>query len=310
VELVGVCDIIRERAEAAGKEFNVPWFLDAQEMLTQLKPDVVSVATGGVEYGSDHCKPTLQALAAGAHVLCEKPISNEIAQAREMVELAKKQNLCFGIDFNHRQTPVAYAAKGWQDQGLLGELLFFNMSLWIGKFDDSSLSLNYHLKALNPHSMDMIRYYCGDAEAVQCFAMKAPGRVIWSTASWNMIMKNGIVGHLTSSYDLKRGHPMERCEITGTKGRMLIEDMWRESTLFPSDTMEKRVVTNPVFDGYEGFDDTFTARIIRFTDQVADGVKPEDIDGSGYDGLQAQRMIAAGILSINEKNRVVYLDEI
>ena len=310
VELVGVCDINRERAEGTGKEYNVPWFLNAQEMLTQLKPDVVSVATGGVEYGSDHYEPTMQALVAGAHVLCEKPISNEIAPAREMVDFAKKQNLCFGVDFNHRQTPVAYAAKTWQNQGLLGEVLFFNMALWIGKFNDDTLSLNYHLKALNPHSMDMIRHYCGDAEVIQMFANKAPGRVIWSTASWNMRMKSGVVGHLTSSYDIKRGHPMERCEISGTQGRMLIEDMWREATLFPADTMEKRVVTNPVFDGYEGFDDTFSARINKFVEQVAAGAKPEDIDGSGYDGLQAQRMIAAGILSLNENNRPVYVEEI
>lgn len=310
VELVGVCDVIKERAEKAGTRFGVPWFLDAKDMLKQLQPDLVSVATGGVEYGSDHYEPTMQALNAGAHVLCEKPICNEIAPAREMVALADKLGLCFGVDFNHRQTPVAYAAKKWLDDGLLGDLMFFNMALWIGKFDDSTLSLNYHLKALNPHSMDMIRHYCGDAATIQMFANKAPGRVIWSTASWNMQMKNGMVGHLTSSYDIKRGHPMERCEIAGTEGRMLIEDMWRQSTLFPASTMEKRVVTNPVFDGYAGFDDTFSARINRFVDQVAAGVKPADIDGSGYDGLQAQRMIAAGILSLNEGNRPVSIDEV
>ena len=54
-------------------------------MLRQLAPDLCSVATGGYEYGSDHYEPTLQALEAGCHVLCEKPICNEIAKAEEMV---------------------------------------------------------------------------------------------------------------------------------------------------------------------------------------------------------------------------------
>ena len=51
-------------------------------MLAAVKPDLCSVATGGYEYGSDHFAPTMQALDAGCHVLCEKPICNEIAQGR------------------------------------------------------------------------------------------------------------------------------------------------------------------------------------------------------------------------------------
>ena len=298
VELVGVCDINKERAETAGKRLGVPWFLNAEKMLTELKPDVCSVATGGYEYGSDHCEPTLQALSAGCHVLCEKPISNEIEPAKKMVAFAKEKNLCFGVDFNHRQTPAAKLAKKWVDEGRIGDMLFINMALWIGKFQ-SLESPYYHLKALNPHSMDMIRHFCGDVAKVQCFAMKAPGRNIWSTASMNFSFVNGMVGHLTSSYDIGRGHPMERCEVAGTKGRFVLEDMWREVTLYPADTFEKTVYTNPVFGGYRDFDDTFRARIHKFVEQVNNGVAPQDIDGSGADGLAAQQIIAAAIRSLD-----------
>lgn len=298
VELVGVCDINKERAEIAGKRLGVPWFLNAEKMLTELKPDVCSVATGGYEYGSDHCEPTLQALSAGCHVLCEKPISNEIEPAKKMVAFAKEKNLCFGVDFNHRQTPAAKLAKKWVDEGRIGDMLFINMALWIGKFQ-SLESPYYHLKALNPHSMDMIRHFCGDVAKVQCFAMKAPGRDIWSTASMNFSFVNGMVGHLTSSYDIGRGHPMERCEVAGTKGRFVLEDMWREVTLYPADTFEKTVYTNPVFGGYRDFDDTFRARIHKFVEQVSNGATPQEIDGSGADGLAAQQIIAAAIRSLD-----------
>jgi predicted dehydrogenase len=91
--------------------------------------------------------------------------------------------------------------------------------------------------------------------------MKAPGRDIWSTASINMKFANGAVGHLTSSYDIERGHPMERCEVAGTMGRLIFEDMWREATLFPAGNYEKRVYTNPVFGGFRDFYDTFEDRI-------------------------------------------------
>lgn len=297
VELAAVCDRLPDRAKTAGEKYGVPWYTDARTMLKEIKPNFCSVATGGYEYGSDHAEPVLQALDAGCHVLCEKPISNELEPARAMVRKAKENNLCLGVDFNHRFTPAAFKAKEWQNQGLLGDLLFVNMALWIGKFQKLE-SPFYHLKALNPHSVDMMRHYCGDIEKVQCFAMKAPGRDIWSTASVNMLFKNGAVGHLTSSYDIERGHPMERCEVAGTKGRMIIEDMWRESTLYPAGNYEKRVFTNPVFGGYEGFYDTFKARITAFARQIDQGAKPDEIDGSGLDGLKAQTVIQAAIDSL------------
>jgi predicted dehydrogenase len=296
-ELVGVCDLIPERARAAGERLGVSSFARAEEMLSKLSPDLCSVATGGYEYSSDHYEPTIQALKAGCHVLCEKPICNEIDQAAEMVRVAREERRCFGVDFNHRFTPAARTAKRWMEEGRLGRLLFVNMALWIGRPTDPD-SPYFHLKALNPHSVDMIRHYCGDIVKVQCFAMKAPGRSIWSTASINLQLANGMVGHLTSSYDIARGHPMERCEVAGVKGRLVVEDMWREATLYPAGEPLKSVYTNPVFGGYRDFEDTFRERIHCFVKQVAEGASPEEIDGSGADGLAAQKVIAAAIESL------------
>lgn len=309
VELCGVCDINEERAKAASLEYQVPYWTDAQKMLDEVKPDICSVATGGYEYSSDHCEPTLQALRSGANVLCEKPISNDLRNAKLMVDTAKEYNRCFGIDFNHRFTPAAYQAKKWQNDGRLGDLLFVNMALWIGKFMPLESEF-YHLKALNPHSVDMMRWYCGDIDEVQCYAMKAPGRWIYSSASINMKFKNGMVGHLTSSYDIERGHPMERCEVAGTKGRMTIEDMWLRSTLYPAGNPVREEYVNPVFGGYESFYDTFKARITCFAEQVRDGVKPEDINGSGKDGLEASRVIHAAIKSLTNGNIPVKVESV
>ncbi|MCE5325813.1 MAG: Gfo/Idh/MocA family oxidoreductase [Planctomycetaceae bacterium] len=296
-ELVGVCDILKDRADRAAARLGVPGFYAAPQMLAALKPDVVSVATGGVEYGSDHCQPALQAFEAGAHVLCEKPISNDIASARRMVDKARELGRCFGIDFNHRFTPAARLARKWVDEGRLGHMLFINMSMWI--LNPTESSPYFHLKALHPHTVDVMRYFCGDIVAVQCFATKAPGRTVWSSATFNMKFANGMVGTLTGSYDIQRGHPMERCEVAGTGGRFLLEDMWRQATLYPAGNLEKTVYTNPVFGGYRDFGDTFSCRINTFLQQVSDGVSPEDIDGSGADGLAAQIVLQGAIDSLN-----------
>jgi predicted dehydrogenase len=303
-ELVGVCDILKDRADTAAARLDVPAFYDAQKMLDALQPDVCSITTGGYEYSSDHYKPTIQALEAGCHVLGEKPISNEISKAEEMVAKAKQKGLCYGINLNHRFTPAARLAKKWQTEGRLGHLLFINMSMWI--INPTESSPYFQIKALHPHTVDIMRHFCGDVEAVQCFATKAPGRKIWSTAHFSMRFKNGVVGGLTGSYDIERGHPMERCEVAGTAGRFVIEDMYREATLYPAGDLEKIVYTNPVFGGFRGFEDTFQDRIHRFLEQVSAGASPEEIDGSGADGLAAQKVLQSAIESL-ENGTIVYV---
>ena len=303
-ELVGVCDWDKARADAGAAKFGTRAFYDVQQMLETLQPDICSVTTGGKEYGSEHYLPTIQALEFGCHVLGEKPISNEVEEGEEMVAKAQAKGVCYGINLNHRFTPAARLAKRWVEEGRIGHQLFINMSMWIMNPRESSPY--FHLKALHPHTIDVMRYFCGDIEAVHCFATKAPGRAIWSTAVFNMKFKNGAVGTLTGSYDIERGHPMERCEVAGTKGRFVIEDMYREVTLYPAGNLEKTVYTNPLFGGCREFSDTFRDRIHRFLEQVGAGVDPTQIDGSAVEGLAAQKVIAAAIESM-ENETVVYV---
>jgi predicted dehydrogenase len=299
-----VCDLNRVRADAAARAFGVRAFYDVQEMLDALRPDICGICTGGYEYSSDHYGPTMQALRAGCHVLGEKPIANEIGQAEEMVALAREQGLCYGIDLNHRFTPLAQRAKAWIEEGRLGRLLFVNMAMWI--MNPRETSPWFQIKALHPHTVDVMRYFCGDIKAVQCFVTKAPGRTIWSTAHFNMEFENGVVGGLTGSYDIERGHPMERAEVAGTGGRFVLEDMFMELTLYPAGGTEKTVLSNTPFGMIteKTFDDTFRNRIHRFAEQVAAGCAPEAIDGSGADGLAAQRVLAAAIESVKHRTVV------
>ena len=303
-ELVGICDWNKARADARAAKYGVPAYYDVQQMLETVRPDVVSVATGGVEYGSEHYLPTVQALNFGCHVLGEKPISNEVEEGEEMVATAAAKGVCYGVNLNHRFTPAARLAKKWVETGRIGHQLFINMSMWIMNPRESSPW--FHLKALHPHTIDVMRYFCGDIEAVHCFATKAPGRKIWSTAVFNMRFKSGAVGTLTGSYDIERGHPMERCEVAGVNGRFVIDDMYREATLYPAGNPEKIVYTNPLFGGYRDFNDTFRNRIHTFLEQITAGMAPDQIDGSAAEALAAQKVIAAAIESVQEE-KVVYV---
>jgi len=294
-ELVAVCDLARERADEVAARFGARAYYRVESMLRAEALDAVSVATGGFENGAAHFEPTMACLEAGVHVLCEKPISNDIEEARAMVRAARQRGLYFGINLNHRFVPAAARAREWIERGELGDPLFINQALWIRNANESSEW--FHLRALHPHSIDVMRYFCGDVRRVQAFCHRPAGRTCWSNASINLQFESGCVGHLTGSYDMSMHHPIARCEVAGTRGRFVLENVYETLTFYPHDTPETRVYRNGIFGGLTGFDDTFRNRIHRWLEQIAAGVPRDQVEGSGEDGLAAQEVIEAAIRS-------------
>jgi predicted dehydrogenase len=292
-ELVAVCDINRERADKASQAHKVKAYYSVEELLQNAEFDAVSVCTAGVENGGDHYLPTMQVLEAGKHTLTEKPISNDIEHAREMVKKAKEKGVKFGINLNHRFTPAAERLKKFQTDGELGEVLFINMALWINNPNESSPW--FHIKALHAHSIDVMRYFGGDIARVQCFMHKGPGRTIWSNLSMNVQFASGAVGHLTGSYDASMHHPIERCEVGGSKGRGIIENVYERLEFLPRESKEKTVIENGIFGGMGSFSDTFKNRINKFIEQINNG--DDVLVASGEEGLAAQEVIEAAIRS-------------
>jgi len=291
-QLVAVCDVLPQKAQSFADEFGGRAFSSVAEMLANEAIDIVSVSTGGIENGSHHFEPTIQALEAGKAVLCEKPISNNILEARQMVAKAKEKNVPFGINLNHRFTPAASRLKELQNSGEFGEVLFINMALWFLGGDPPPYQ---HIRALHPHSIDVMRFFGGDVQRVHCFMTRAEGKAqSWSTLSLNVQFENGAVGHLTGSQDMSWNHPIERCEVGGSKGRAIIDNVFQKLEWMPRDSREKMVLENGIFLCMNEFNDTFPNRINRFVEQVISG---EKLDASGEDGLAAQEIIEAAIRS-------------
>ena len=97
-EVVGVCDAVPGRARALGAELGVPVFESVEAMLDRTKPDVVDIATSV----PSHHALVLQALDAGCHVLCEKPVATDIDEATGMVRAAERADRLFSICFQYR----------------------------------------------------------------------------------------------------------------------------------------------------------------------------------------------------------------
>src|SRR5579884_2311619 len=92
--LVAVCDLVKERADSTAAKHGAKPYYSLRAMLEgEPDLDVVDVCTGGYEYGSWHYEPAMEAMAAGKHVLVEKPLSSDVHQAREMVATAREKRV-------------------------------------------------------------------------------------------------------------------------------------------------------------------------------------------------------------------------
>jgi predicted dehydrogenase len=305
-DIVAVCDIIKERADKAAAAYGCPAFYSVREMLEEgTRIDCASMCTAGKENGGDHFEPTMELLRGGIHVLGEKPISNEIEKARQMVALAKRKKLRYGINLNHRFTPAALHAKQWLEQGRLGRPHIINMKMWINNPNETSR--HFHMRALHPHSIDVMRYFCGDVKSVQAFflqgeTMDGKKRKGWSNVQVNMLFKNGVVGHLCGSYDAGGGYGLETCEVAGSKGRFVIENACED--LYFTNRVNTETEHYHHLGGMTGFGETFPSRIHRWLEQNHKKAAPGTIDGSGEEALKAQLVIEAAIVSWNEKRIV------
>jgi len=300
-QIVAVCDIIKERADRAAEKYGAPAFYSVREMLASgIAIDAASVCTAGVENGGDHYAPTMELLRAGIPVLGEKPISNEIDKAREMVALAKEKNLRYGINLNHRFTPAALRAKEWVTSGRLGEINIINMTMWINNPNETSPW--FHIRALHPHSFDVMRYFGGDVAKVQAFFKRGPRpdgpdgrRVCWSNVQVNVLFANGIIGHLTGSYDAGGSYGLETLEVVGSQARFVLRDACEHLEFYPR--FSREVERYDYIGNMMSFNETFGSRIGKWVEQNLARVRPEEIDASGEDALKVQLIIEACIES-------------
>ncbi len=293
-EVVAVCDIIPEKADKAAEKFGGQAFYSVKDMLASgIQLDACSMATKGEENGSEHFTPTMELLEAGIPVLGEKPISNDVEEGAKMVALAKEKKIPYAVNLNHRFTPAADKARKWVDEGCLGKLHMINMRMWINNPAESSPW--FHMRALHPHSFDVMRYFCGDVKRVAAFMMKGEGRAIWSNAQILLEFDNGVIGNLVGSYDAGASYGLERCEVVGSKGRFVLEDACELLTYYPRTSIEKESYS--FLGGMRSFSETFKSRIDAWVDQLVAGAAYNEIDGSGEDALKAQNIIEACIKS-------------
>jgi len=315
--LVAVCDVVKEKADTAAAKFGVKAYYSLKEMLAHEELDIVDVTTGGYENGSWHFEPAMEALAAGRHVLCEKPLSNDIGEAREMVRYAAEKNLYLGCNLNHYFTPTAARAKKYMDDGQIGEIvnLLFKVGFHGGEetygFNKSPrFNQPYaHMKAFLTHPFSVMRYFCGDITHIQSFSTKPgfrknKGDLLLSVNSVHVKFANDTVGYLMS----QRGDAVWglggwwSCEVAGSRGTFCIENCIERLTYWGAPKPGEKSPPPPeVLDtGIKDFGATFPARIHAYLEDVTDRVPKDRLRSNGRDALATLEYTFATIESYEQ----------
>ncbi len=165
-EIVGVCDLNEEAARGTAERNGVEkYYSDAQKMLDEQKPDVVSVCVPN----AFHKQYTLMALEAGANVLCEKPVAMTYADALEMYGLAEKKGKLLMACQSMRFTPDRLAAKKYIEENGIDDIYYGELSrirrrgipFW-GTFHMSKISGGGAFIDIGVHMLDALVWLMGN----------------------------------------------------------------------------------------------------------------------------------------------------
>ena len=131
-ELVAVCDVKKDRADAKAAEFGVKAYYDYIEMLEKEDIDVVHICLPHYL----HTKVACYAFEHNVNVISEKPMDIDYASAENAVNLAKEKNVLYGVIFQCRYNNAAQFVKKTLTSGKLGKIISARSTLSWNRSDD------------------------------------------------------------------------------------------------------------------------------------------------------------------------------
>ena len=168
--VAAIADPMEDRARTIADKYDATPYYDHQKMLAEADLDAVVVGSPNVF----HAPHTIEALNAGYHVLCEKPMAGDIKSAKEMIAAADKAGKYLMIGMNQRLMPPHVKAKQVLDRGELGKVLAFETNFkhagpdgWsvdgaLSWFFDDKLAIMGVNGDLGIHKADLMRFLLGE----------------------------------------------------------------------------------------------------------------------------------------------------
>ena len=280
---------------------------DYKKILNDPEIDAVLICSST----NTHADISLEAIAAGKHVFCEKPVSQDIAKIRQVMEKLKGTKLKYQVGFNRRFDHNFEAVRAAVANGDVGDVHIVRIT----SRDPAPPPPEYAAVSggmfldMTIHDFDMVRYLTA-SDVVEVFANGAvlvdpligkAGDI--DTAIISLKMANGALAVIDNSRKAVYGYD-QRAEVFGSKGQASVSNDTNSSLILSSETgihTEK-----PLYFFLERYMASFTKEVRMFVQAIEqDSPVPVDIN----DGLQPVLIAAAALRSLKE-HRPVLLSEI
>jgi predicted dehydrogenase len=335
--LVAIGDVRGELARAFAEEFAIPeWDDDWRRLVARDDIDVIDVVTPS----HTHLELAAAAIAAGKHVLCEKPVAYDFRETRALAQLARQRRLKTKLGFTFRYSPGVLYAKSLIDQGFVGRPLFFNgyeqNSQWLNpqtplrqvdhEADQSTIQTS-SLEGYGAPIIDIGHWWVGAdyTRVVGTMRNFIPERMVRATGTMMRMniddgdifigeYANGALGSIQTSFVTIGNYPGIEARIYGEKGAIicrLVEEFGVAETvkIATPDAVEFRQVEIPASfyppggHARESWRSLFYANLIRdFIDEIQEG--GDRNQGSFDDGAWVQETINAVERSFHERRWV------
>jgi len=314
--VVGITDINRERAVETAQKFDIPKvYMNVEELVTDESVEIVDIAVP-----AQHQRKIVETVvAAKKHLLCQKPLAEEYAVAKAIVELAQSAGVKLAVNQQMRWEQATRASKTLMERGWLGTpitagiyvSILTDWRAWGWLLSVERLDIMYH----SIHYFDSLRFLFGAPERMFCSASRAPNQAAKGETRTLTIMEYD--SGLRILVDVNHDNWTEDCHATfrfdgtegviqGTYGLLYNYPHGRPDTLeFMSRTRQPGYWFRAPLQG-RWIPDAFVGPMGSLMHAIETGGEPET---SGADNLQTLQMVHAAYRSMKE-NRAVSPREI
>jgi len=264
---------------------------DYQEILADPEIDAVLICSST----DTHAPISLEAIAAGKHVFCEKPVSQDLAQTLAVKEALAVSPVKYQVGFNRRFDHNFRAVRQAVTDGHVGDLHIVKIT----SRDPGAPPISYvkvsggMFMDMTIHDFDMLRYITGsEVESIFVQAANLVDPAIGKagdidTAIISFTMKNGALAVIDNSREAAYGYD-QRVEVFGSAGQVAITNDTPSTAVIS--TAKGVTAEKPLYFFLERYMDSFAQEMKDFVDAITnDTPVPVDIE----DGLQAIRLAIA-----------------